>query len=390
MDPRSLGLILVGLGGSVGTTVAAGLELLRSGLATRDGLPLASVRVGEADGLVPYESIVVAGWDITTDDLHKAAKRHAALGADLLQPVTEALEAITPWPALEVSDDTAGARSQVDRARDDIARFKRESGVDDVVVVQVASTEPPPDLRWLRTATLEELDAAIDGADVALSSSILYCYAALAEAAPFVNFTPNPSFEFPALLALAARNRVPLAGKDGKTGQTLLKTVLAPALRARSLRVDGWYSTNLLGNSDGAALADPEARKTKIETKSGVLDAILGYAVDDHVVDICFYRPRGDDKEAWDSIDVTGFLGARMQLKVNFLCRDSLLAAPLVIELGRLMELAQRQGRHGVQAQVGCYFKAPVPVGTESVEHAFDRQHAALERWLVESGLSLR
>jgi myo-inositol-1-phosphate synthase len=181
---------------------------------------------------------------------------------------------------------------------------------------------------------------------------------------------------------LAERERVPVAGKDGKTGQTLIKTVLAPAFRSRALKVDGWYSTNILGNRDGQILDDPSSLASKLGTKGSVLDSILGYDVDDHVVRIDYYRPRGDAKEAWDNIDLIGFLGQRMQLKVDFLCRDSILAAPLVLELVRLVAEAKRRGEGGAQEQLGFFFKAPTTKDGRVPEHALHAQERALFDWL--------
>jgi myo-inositol-1-phosphate synthase len=186
-------------------------------------------------------------------------------------------------------------------------------------------------------------------------------------------------------LELARRQGAPVAGKDGKTGQTLLKTVLAPALRDRALRVDGWYSTNILGNRDGEALNDPASKASKLDTKGAVLDSILGYKVQDHIVQIQYYRPRGDNKEAWDNIDVTGFLGQPMQLKVNFLCKDSILAAPLVVELARALDLARRRGERGVIEALGCFFKAPMSQNGGTPEHALPEQQRRLMSWLSSS-----
>ena len=198
---------------------------------------------------------------------------------------------------------------------------------------------------------------------------------------PYANFTPSVAAEVPALVEIARRQGVPTAGKDGKTGQTMLKTVIAPALRARALRVEGWYSTNILGNRDGQALHDSGSLASKLATKGSVLDSILGYEVPDHVVRIDYYAPRGDAKEAWDNIDLVGFLGQRMQLKLNFLCRDSVLAAPLVLELARLLDLAQRRGERGPQPALGLFFKAPV-TGDGPPEHALHRQVEELMTWL--------
>jgi myo-inositol-1-phosphate synthase len=188
---------------------------------------------------------------------------------------------------------------------------------------------------------------------------MLYAYAAIDSGTPYANFTPSVAADVQPLADLAARRGVPVAGKDGKTGQTLIKTVIAPALRDRALHVDGWFSTNILGNSDGKALDDPRSLASKLGTKKTVLDQILGYPVEDHIVMIHYYRPRGDDKEAWDNIDLTGFLGRKMQLKLNFLCKDSVLAAPLVIEIARVLGLAQARGEAGVQEQMSLFFKAP-------------------------------
>jgi myo-inositol-1-phosphate synthase len=211
---------------------------------------------------------------------------------------------------------------------------------------------------------------------------MLYAYAALASGVPYANFTPSVAADVPALMELARARNVPVAGKDGKTGQTMMKTVLAPALRSRALHVDGWFSTNILGNRDGLALDDPDSLKSKLNTKSTVLDSILGYAVEDHIVDIRYYRPRGDDKEAWDNIDVTGFLGQRMQIKVNFLCKDSILAAPLAIEIARVLDLAKVRGDGGVQEQLSLFFKAPMVRNGHGPEHAFHVQERMLLDWL--------
>ncbi|WP_375466242.1 inositol-3-phosphate synthase, partial [uncultured Methylobacterium sp.] len=175
---------------------------------------------------------------------------------------------------------------------------------------------------------------------------------------------------------------VPVAGKDGKTGQTMMKTVLAPAFKARALHVDGWFSTNILGNRDGLALNDPNSLQSKLNTKGTVLDSILGYPVEDHLVHIHYYRPRGDDKEAWDNIDVTGFMGQRMQIKVNFLCKDSILAAPLVIEIARVLDLAKKRGDGGVQEQLSTFFKAPMVRNGKGPEHDFGKQGKMLLDWL--------
>ncbi len=214
---------------------------------------------------------------------------------------------------------------------------------------------------------------------------MLYAYAAVGEGVAYGNFTPSVAGDIPALVRFAEERGVPLAGKDGKTGQTFIKTVIAPGLKSRALKVDGWFSTNILGNRDGLALSHPDSLKSKITTKGSVLDDILGYKVEDHLVDIRYYRPRGDNKEAWDNIDIIGFLGQPMQLKINFLCKDSILAAPLVIEIARLLDYAQRCGEAGVQEQLSIFFKLPQVANEATMrpEHALHVQEQMLLEWLT-------
>jgi myo-inositol-1-phosphate synthase len=211
---------------------------------------------------------------------------------------------------------------------------------------------------------------------------MLDAYAAIVEGVPYGNFTPSLAADIPALTRLADERAVPVAGKDGKTGQTFIKTVLAPAFRSRSLYVEGWFSTNILGNRDGLALDNADSLRSKLNTKGSVLDQILGYPVEDHLVNIQYYKPRGDNKEAWDNIDLVGFMGQKMQMKVNFLCRDSILAAPLVIEIARVLDLAKQRGKGGIQEQLGIFFKAPMTPAGRREEHSFPVQERNLLDWL--------
>jgi len=212
---------------------------------------------------------------------------------------------------------------------------------------------------------------------------MLYAYAAISEQIPYGNFTPSLAADIPALVEFAENKQVPVAGKDGKTGQTMIKSVLAPAFKTRALKVEGWYSTNILGNRDGLALSDADSLASKVKTKSGLLDDILGYAVEDHIVDIRYYRPRGDNKEAWDNIDLTGFLGQSMQLKVNFLCKDSILAAPLAIEIARCLDLAKQRNEKGVLDQISIFFKMPMTRSKDQkAENALHKQEEILLNWL--------
>ena len=386
--PR-VGAAVVGLGGAVASTAVGGVELLKLGMAGTDGLPLADV-----PGLVAYESLEFGGWDLDGDDLAKAAHVHGVLPPAQIEAVAPQLQQIVPWAAAvdpAFCRRAVGAnivpvgplRDRVNQIRDDLRRFCDDRSLDVVVVVNLASTESWPDLASPALVDVASFERGLDCDDPAITPGMLYAYAAISEGAPYVNFTPSLTADIAALQQLADQRCVPIAGKDGKTGQTLVKTVLAPAFRSRALRVDGWYSTNILGNRDGQILDDPSSLQSKLATKGSVLDSILGYPVDDHVVRIDYYRPRGDDKESWDSIDLSGFLGQRMQLKVDFLCRDSILAAPLVLELVRLLAEAHRRGAGGVQEQLGYFFKAPATRDGHPPEHALHAQERVLREWLA-------
>lgn len=397
LSSRRVGLAVVGLGGAVATTAAAGLELLRNGLVGTEGLPLARLGADEAEegpALIGYEQLVLGGWDLDGSDLCKAAEQHNVLDGPQLQLAGPALSSIIPWPAAGNADfcrNVTGGnvvlaetrRDQVNAVRADLRRFRDEERLDGMVVLNLASTERWPDLAAPVLQSAAEFEAGLDADDQAITPSMIYAYAAITEGAGYVNFTPSLAADIPALIELAETHGVPVAGKDGKTGQTMMKTVLAPAFKSRALGVEGWYSTNILGNRDGQALEDPDSLDSKLQTKGSVLDSILGYPVEDHVVRIDYYRPRGDQKEAWDAIDLVGFLGQRMQIKVDFQCRDSILAAPLAIELARLVDLAQQRGERGVQEQLGWFFKAPITTNGEVPEHALHRQEAALLDWVA-------
>lgn len=384
MATRVLGIAVVGIGGSVGTTMAAGVELLKQGVIDRTGLPLADASV---DGLAEYTDIVLAGWDLFPDDLAKAAENHEVLSYKQFVAAEGALCKIKPWPAIgdsrflslidgENKIGDKGHRAVIERLRSDLQGFK--ANCDSVVVINLASTEKLPCEGNEIFNALERFETALDANSPGISPAMLYAYAAIAEGVPYGNFTPSVAADIPALIEFAEKQGVPIAGKDGKTGQTFIKSVIAPALRSRALKVDGWFSTNILGNRDGLALSNAESLASKVKTKSSLLDDILGYEVEDHIVDIRYYRPRGDNKEAWDNIDIRGFLGQPMQLKVNFLCKDSILAAPLAIEIARCLDLAKQRGSKGIQEQLSVFFKMPMG---ES-EQAFHKQEAALLGWL--------
>jgi myo-inositol-1-phosphate synthase len=394
LERRRVGAAVIGLGGAVATTAVAGVELLRLGLAGPQGLPLADDRLADVSGtLVNYEQLVFGGWDLCGDDLATAAKHHNVLESAQLAAAGPALGRLQPWAAVGSTafcrnvdgSHTVSAythRERVERIRQDLRRFADEQALDSVVMVNLASTERLGDPALPVLQTPEAFEAGLDRDDPVIGPALLYAYAAITAGVPYANFTPSLAADAPALVALAGRHGVPVAGKDGKTGQTMLKTVLAPGLRSRALRVEGWFSSNILGNRDGLALDDASSLAAKVATKGSVLNDLLGYEVADHVVTISYYRPRGDNKEAWDNVDLVGFLGQRMQLKVNFLCRDSILAAPLVLEIVRLLDLASRRGEGGVQEQLGLFFKQPMRANGYPIEHALHRQEEALYIWL--------
>ena len=400
-----LGVAIVGVGGAVATTAIAGIEMIKAGSNSLNGLPLADRDVA---GIAAYRDLVFGGWDLTDDTLGACALRHGVIGDKELADGAAVLNDMRPWKAAgstgycanidgsstvrteheffaEVCDAVAGLDSILltgaHKIQADLRRFCTEQGLDRVVVVNLASTERVPDADDAALQSRAAFERGLDEDSAAISPAMLYAYAAIDAGTPYANFTPSVAADIAPLAEFAAERNVPVAGKDGKTGQTFMKTVIAPALRDRALRVDGWFSTNILGNSDGLALDDPKSLQSKLGTKGSVLNDILGYPVEDHIIMIHYYRPRGDDKEAWDNIDLTGFMGQKMQLKLNFLCKDSILAAPLAIEIARCLDLAQQRGEGGVQEQMGLFFKLPQTRGGRP-EHAVPEQQLILDRWL--------
>jgi myo-inositol-1-phosphate synthase len=384
-----LGILLVGLG-AVSTTTIAGVFAIRKGFAKPIGslTQMGTIRLGkrtegrspkisEVMGLPSLDDLVFGGWDIFEDDCYAAARTAGVIEPALLEKVRPELEQIRPWPAvfdqryvkrLDGPNVKRGANKKdlAEQLIADIRKFKADHKLDRLVMVWCGSTEvfmmPAP-----AHQTIEAFERALETNDPVIPSSMVYAYAAIREGIPYANAAPNLSADIPALVALAAQTKAPLAGKDLKTGQTLIKTIIAPGLKARLLGVDGWYSTNILGNRDGEVLDDPESFKTKEESKKSVLDYILQpqlypdlYAHLCHVVRINYYPPRGDNKEGWDNIDLVGWLGYPMQLKINFLCRDSILAAPIVLDVALFLDLARRAGMHGIQEWLSFYFKSPV------------------------------
>jgi myo-inositol-1-phosphate synthase len=393
-----LGVLLVGLG-AVSTTFIAGVQAVRRGVARPIGslTQMGTIRLGKrTEGRSPLirdfvplaslDQLVFGGWDIFDDNCYEAALTAGVLERTLLDQVKPELEAITPWPAvfdrryvkrLDGPNVKKGGnkRELADQVRADIQRFKDDNGLDRLVMIWCGSTEVFMTESEAH-GTLEAFDRALEANDVSIPSSMIYAYAALKEGIPYANAAPNLSADVPALLSLASQTGTPVAGKDLKTGQTLIKTIIAPGLKARLIGVEGWYSTNILGNRDGEVLDDPESFKTKEESKKSVLDYILQpnlypelYGNVCHVVRINYYPPRGDNKEGWDNIDLVGWLGYPMQLKINFLCRDSILAAPIVLDLVLLLDLASRAGMSGIQEWLSFYFKSPMHAAGLYPEH---------------------
>ena len=386
MTQRKLGIAVVGIGGAVGTTMAAGIELIKKGLVGTEGLPLAHI---QNEGLADYTDIVFAGWDLFGEHLATAAENHDVLTHKQFVAAEEALRTVKPWPAIDnpqflaniegENKVTGSHRENIEKIRANLREFITQC--DSVVVINLASTEKLTIEGNEIFNSLAAFEKALDEDSTDISPAMLYAYAALTKGIPYGNFTPSVSADIPALIELAEIRKVPVAGKDGKTGQTFIKSVLASALKSRALKVEGWYSTNILGNRDGLALSNEDSLASKVKTKSSVLEDILGYEVEDHLVDIRYYRPRGDNKEAWDNIDIAGFLGQQMQIKVNFLCKDSILAAPLAIEIARCLDLAKNRGEWGVQEQLSVFFKLPMSKGGRP-EQAFHKQEENLLRWL--------
>ncbi len=410
-----LGVLLVGLG-AVSTTFIAGVENVRRGRAQPIGSlsQMATIRLGKrTDNRAPriadfvplaaLEDLVFAAWDPIPEDAYASAVTAGVLDASHLEPIAEFLRAIKPMPAvfdqnyvkrLQGTNVKRGKtkRALADQLREDIRRVRTESGTSRLVMVWCASTEifiaPGPVHQ-----TLAAFERAMEQNDPAIAPSMLYAWAALMEGVPFANGAPNLTVDIPALVQLAEQRGLPIGGKDFKTGQTMMKTVLAPMLKARMLGLAGWYSTNILGNRDGEVLDDPESFKTKEESKLGVLEYILQpdrypdlYGKMYHKVRINYYPPRGDNKEGWDNIDIFGWLGYPMQIKVDFLCRDSILAAPIVLDLALFFDLAQRAGLAGVQEWLSFYFKSPQTAEGLYPEHDLFIQHTKLKntlRWLM-------
>ncbi len=393
-----LGVLLVGLG-AVSTTFIAGVEAIKQGLAEPIGslTQMGTVRLGRrTDNRVPaikdfvplskLEDLVFGAWDIFPDSAFEAATHAGVLEKELLGKLRKPLQKIKPMKAVFdqnyvkrlTGTNVKKGKNKLQLAQqliDEIADFKKKNKCDRLVMIWAASTEIFMKPHAVHRS-LKSFEQAMRENHKAIPPSMIYAYAALKSGIPFANGAPNLTVDVPALMDLANEKGLAVCGKDFKTGQTLMKTILAPGLKSRMLGLHGWYSTNILGNRDGEVLDDPESFKTKEESKLSVLEYILQpdvypqlYKNFSHVVRINYYPPRGDNKEGWDNIDIFGWLGYKMQIKIDFLCRDSILAAPIVLDLALFLDLAQRTGMKGVQEWLSFYFKSPMTAPGLYPEH---------------------
>ena len=407
-----LGVLIPGMSGAVSTTFIAGVEAVRKGVGRPVGslTQMGKIRIGKRTeknfpfirDFVPLAGIrdlEFAGWDIYPEDCHSSALRAGVLKPELLSRIKPGLRGKTPLRAVFDGRYVKNLKgSHVKRGRTkmhladqlvrDIRKFRRESGARRLVMLWCGSTEVYLEPSAVHE-TVESFERGLRESHDDISPSMIYAYAALKCGAAYGNGAPNLSVDVPALQELAAKNGVPIAGKDFKTGQTLMKTILAPGLKSRLLGLSGWFSTNILGNRDGEVLDDPGSFRTKEESKLSVLEYIFQpelnpelYSDYHHKVRINYYPPRGDEKEAWDNIDVFGWLDYPMQIKVNFLCRDSILAAPVVLDLVLFLDLAQRAGLRGVQEWLSFYFKSPMVDRRLYPEHDLFVQLAKLQNTL--------
>jgi myo-inositol-1-phosphate synthase len=411
-----LGVLLPGFG-AVATTFVAGVESARRGLAKPIGslTQMQTIRLGKRTEekaplikdfvpLAGLDDLVFGAWDPIPDDGYKSALNAGVLHKEQhLDPIKDFLSSIKPMPAVFDKNyvkkldgpnkkQAATKRELAEQLREDIRRFKADNGCDRLVMVWCGSTEtyiPGSEVH----ETVEAFEKGMEENHKDISPAQLYAYAAIMEGVPYANGAPNLSVDYPAMVKLATDRGVPICGKDFKTGQTLMKTILAPGFKTRMLGLAGWFSTNILGNRDGEVLDDPESFKSKEVSKLGVLEHILQpdmypelYGDMYHKVRINYYPPRGDNKEGWDNIDIFGWMGYPMQIKVDFLCRDSILAAPIVLDLVLFMDLAGRAGMKGIQEWLSFYFKSPQTAPGLYPEHDIFIQHIKLKntlRWMM-------
>ncbi len=406
-----LGILTPGMG-AVSTTFMAGVIAATKGLGKPIGsyTQMGKIRLGKRTEnrnvdikdfvpLAPLENIVFGGWDIYTDNVYEAAMKAKVLDDRLLNEMKEELSSIKPMKAVFNPDfvkningeNVKKEKTKMDEAKAlmaDIENFKKENNLDRAVMIWCASTEVYTELDEVHLS-IDKFEKALEENHPAIAPSMIYAYAAIKSGVPFGNGAPNLTVDIPALVELAKKEGVAISGKDFKTGQTLMKTILGPGFKTRLLGIEGWFSTNILGNRDGYVLDNPDSFKTKEVSKLSVLDSVLEpeeypelYGDMYHKVRINYYPPRGDDKESWDNIDIFGWLGYKMQIKVNFLCKDSILAAPVVLDLALFMDLAQRAGMKGIQEWLSFYYKSPQTKAGLTPIHDIFQQKIKLENTL--------
>lgn len=406
-----LGILLPGLG-AVATTVIAGVAAINKGIAEPIGslTQMGNIRLGKRTEnryplikdfvpLAPLKDVVFGGWDVYSDNVYEAAMNAKVLEPVLLNAIKSELEAIKPMKAVFDKsyiknldgNHIKEAATKWDLAQEvmnDIENFRTQNGCDRIVLVWCGSTEKYIEPTAVHDS-IESFEAGLKNNDANISPSMIYAYAAIKLGYPYANGAPNLTCDIPALIDLAKETGTPIGGKDFKTGQTLMKTILAPGLHARALGVRGWFSTNILGNRDGLVLDDPDNFKTKEVSKLSVLEDILQPEINPslygelyHKVRINYYPPHGDNKESWDNIDIFGWLGYTMQIKINFLCRDSILAAPIVLDLAIFMDLAKRANMSGIQEWLSFYFKSPQTAPGLRPEHDIFKQLIKLQNTL--------
>jgi len=406
-----LGILTPGMG-AVATTFIAGVIAARRGIALPVGslTQMGTIRLGKRTEdrnpkirdfvpLAGLDQLVFGGWDVYSDNVYEAALEAKVLDRTLVEQLKDELQTISPMKAvfdkkyvrnLDGTHVKTGATKMdlAEQLMEDIRRFKAEKRCDRLVMVWCASTEAYTEASDVHQS-LEAFEAGLRNNDERIAPSMIYAYAALQCGVPFANGAPNLTCDIPAIVELSHKKRLPIGGKDFKTGQTLMKTIVAPGLHARALGVRGWFSSNILGNRDGAVLDAPENFKTKEVSKGNVLDGIFNpelqpelYGDIYHKIRINYYPPHGDNKESWDNIDIFGWLGYPMQIKINFLCRDSILAAPIVLDLALFLDLAQRAGMPGIQEWLSFYFKAPQTAPGLPPQHDIFKQLSKLENTL--------
>lgn len=398
-EKGKLGVLIVGLNGAVSTTFLAGIFSIIKGLSIPIGsiTQMATIRIGKRSEnnfplikdfvhLAKLDDFIFGGWDIRNENCYESALNASVLKKEHLDAVKKELQNLKPLKGVFeqhyvkrlTGDWTKEGKSKYEKMmmlREDIKDFKKKNNLKRVVMIWCASTEIYIPVNGDHN-TIKKFEEAIKSNHPDISPSMLYAYAAISEGVPFINGAPNLSCDVPVLIDLAKKHNVPIAGKDFKTGQTLVKTVIAPMLKAKMLGLRGWFSNNILGNRDGEVLDDPESFKTKEESKLSVLDNILQpnlypqlYSDYYHKVRINYYPPRGDDKEGWDNIDIFGWMNYPMQIKIDFLCKDSILASPLVLDLILFIDLAQRIGMSGIQDWLSFFFKSPIHEENQIPEH---------------------